>query len=163
MAFRQANVFIISDDETAAALVGIVKDVQLKGVPINSSPDTTKRQTTLGYDIEAQFVMMQTSQAERAAMAEMGYPDAASDGQNGFTIFFSESPMTAAAAFAAVALATAGTTAAPGFVMKNAIINPEFEFNMSSDESMITCSIKGAVPASAVGTFADYNILTFDA
>lgn len=155
---RQGNAFILSDDGLAAATFGRIRDTFFRAAPVLSERDSTGRQSTMGYDITVQIMMMQTESADLDAAFAMGSPGTGDDGQNGFNVFLADEPMSTATAI------TEWATPTKGIKLKNALIQVSPDINFSGQEGGgITLTINGIVTAAALLDFSTTKTVTFDA
>lgn len=154
---RQGNVFVLSDDGLAAVTLGRVRGVFFRAAPVLSERDSTGRQSTMGYDITVQIIMMQTEGADLDGAFALGAPGTGDDGQNGFNVFLADEPMSTATAI------TEWATPTKGIKLKNALIQVSPDINFSGEEGGITLTINGIVTASALLDFSTNKTVTFDA
>lgn len=149
------------------ATIGRIKNTNIAFFPLESEADTTGRTSLMGYNVVATAIMTQTDeQVDIAAVAEFGSPSIGSDDENGYTLFFSNVPLTLQAAFDQWSAALNGTVPADaldGLALVNSIIVPSPTIDFSGEESQVSLVIKGIIPAAELGTMCDYGLMTFDA
>lgn len=153
---RQGNAFILSDDGLAAATFGRIRDTFFRAAPVLSERDSTGRQSTMGYDITVQIMMMQTEGEDLDGAFAMGSPATGDDGQNGFNIFLADEPMDTAEAI------TEWATPTKGIKLRNALIQVAPDINFSGEGGGITLTINGIVTASALLDFSTTKTVIFD-
>ena len=133
---RRSNVFVFTHSDSAAPtranangayIIGEVRDAMLKFTAKKTSKSTTGKTKMLGADVEATFILMQTSDVEFAAL-----DDLIAENDFGTTFKFSNGPC-----------ATSAGLTTPGFILENCGVSFDGEIKFDGSESGITFTLSG--------------------
>lgn len=156
---RHGNVYLISEDGLVAATLGRIKAPRINFEPLETEMDSTGRASLMGYTVNGEFTMMQTDAEALSAVPDLAAPAAGTDGDNGYKVFFTDTPLAAAAAVTAW---NEGDDATQGTGIIGAILIPKPAIDFGGGESGIPVTFTGRIRIASLAGFGTSRKITFD-
>lgn len=159
---RQGNVFLIFKDATTGTLtangLGRIRNPSITFEPVESESDSQGRTTVIAYNLNATVTMMQHEHEEIEAAGKLAYPDDGSPEEQGYTVLFTDGPMSAADVEGSL---NAAEQIIPGIMLERVFPKPSPSIDFGTEDSAIEITINGMLPPNALATFATRPVISF--